>query len=144
VEVPPLHELRIAAGQSAVSPEVQLTTLLANKQLPGTAECAACGEPTEGLIIVAIECERAEEKSDRTERAGCFLLGLLLGWIVLYRPARDGRAFGRDVQFFVPVRYCDGCAARLTESGLRTALRRNPVCAGVLDKYPHARVTRHK
>ncbi len=140
VEVPPLHKLRTTAGQDALPAETTLEKLLATKQLPNTAECVICGEPTDGIVQVRVVCEHVEEQTNAVERNGCFILGLLLGWIV--RVPHESRIVGRDVRFRIPVRCCDLCLGRVTNDDLRTALRRNRVCAAVLDKYPHAHIKR--
>jgi hypothetical protein len=139
VEVPPLHELKLAAGQSAVSPELLLQSLLVNRELPDTDECGSCGKHTDGSLNAIIDCERAEVKVEERTPTGC--LPLPFGAIIYYRTTR-AQVRGRDVVFRVPVRCCPACARTLTGDGLRLLLRQNRVCAGVLDKYPHARVTR--
>jgi len=140
VEVPPLHQLRPTAGQDALPAETTLANMLANRQFPDTAECTVCGTATDGVVHVRIACEHAEEQTNRADRAGSFILWLVFDWIVKVR--RESRVVGRDVRFRVPVRCCGECAGRLTNADLRTAVRRNRVCASVLDKYPHAQVDR--
>lgn len=140
VDVPALHELRLAAGQPAASPELLLGALLADRALPDTDECQACGEPTDGSLVAVVDCERAEVKEAPRTPVGCLPIGI--GFLVFYRKAREDEVRGRDVVFSVPVRCCPACARALTGDGLRALLRKNRTCAGVLDKYPHARVGR--
>jgi hypothetical protein len=139
VDVPPLHALKLAAGQSAVSPELLLQSLLANHELPDTDKCGSCGKDTEGSLNAIIDCERAEVKVQERTPTGC--LPLPFGAIIYYRTTR-AQVRGRDVVFRVPVRCCPACARKLTGNELRAILRKHPTCAGVLDKYPHARVSR--
>lgn len=148
VEVPELHELRAAAGEEAVSPVVQLQTLLLAGQLPGTRSCARCGAETDGLVRVSIQCERAIVKSavGQHERlAGCLLFGLL-GYLfadLMFFRQRHVIEQGQDVEITAPVRVCQTCASELTTSEtIRQSLRKTPEYAALLDKYPNARITR--
>lgn len=144
VEVPPLHELCAAAGQTPLSADAQLPLMLLRGDLPGTDTCVCCGRTTTGLVVVDIVCERAEVKRvGRGGPIGCFILGLLLGWIVLIRESRDEKVVGRDVAYSVPLRVCEQCDDDLRSAGnLRGALRQTPIYAALLDKYPNARITR--
>ncbi len=134
VDVPPLHLLRAAAGQAALSPAFRLEALLFEGKLPGTRECAGCYRDTDGLIRVAVVCERgtsAPDGSSRDEAAkesfGC-LLGLFTSlpgpWSERrapeYQPSRNR---GQDVAFEVPLRVCEVCDHELTTpAALRAAL----------------------
>ena len=148
VEVPPLHRLRESVGQPSISPELQLQTLLVNGQLPDTDKCVVCGKVTDQTVISNMECERAEVKGNRADQVGGCLVNIFFRFIPGISPhvevGDDKRVVGRDVRFLIPIRCCGGCAAQLTESVLRTALRRQAVCATVLNKYPHSKVTRYK
>jgi hypothetical protein len=143
VEVPPLHQLRVSAGQTALSADMQLQAMLQRGELPGTDECVRCHRPTSGAVRVVIDCERAETKavySRQGQVTGC-LLGLLFGWIVIGRAEREDRVLGRDVVFTVPLRICESCEPEIRSAGaLRETLRRVPVYAALLDKYPSARI----
>lgn len=140
VEVPPLHQLRAAAGQQGGAPELALWGLLRTGALPATDECARCGEPTEGTVVAFVECERAEIKKAEKRPSGCLPIGI--GFLVFYAPVREPELQGRDVMFHIPVRACPACARELDRGELRTVLRKHPVCAALLTKYPHARVSR--
>jgi hypothetical protein len=144
VEVPPLHRLRTSAGQTALSADMQLRAMLQRGELPGTDECVRCHRPTGNAVRVVIECERAETKSvySREGQATGCLLGLLFGWIVIRSPDREDRVVGHDVVFAVPLRICEVCESEIRSAGaLRETLRRVPVYAALLDKYPDARIT---
>lgn len=140
VDVPALHDLRLSAGQPGVAAEFLLRALLADGSLPDTNECQSCGEPTKRTIFARVDCERAEERPAEERPVGCFPLGI--GMLVFYRTVREAEMRGRDVVFRIPVRCCSDCVEQLTNSDLRNILLRHHVCRGVLEKYPHARVTR--
>src|SRR5438128_2209704 len=81
-DVPPLHQLRTASGEAAVSPLVHLRTMLRNGQLPGTQECVGCQRQTNNAIRVEIECERVPVRErSHAEVVGC-LLAPCIGWFV--------------------------------------------------------------
>gem|GEM_PF-4755039 len=120
-----------------MSPDMLLQGMILQKQLPDTDECASCGVKTDGQVVAVVNCERAEEKTEKATPSGCLPIGL--GFIIFYHPARK-REQGRDVWFRVPVRCCPKCAQTLTTELLTAMLYRHPVCAGVLDKYPNAHV----
>jgi hypothetical protein len=59
VDIPPLHQLRILAGENVLSPVVKIRTLLLDNQLPGTQECVRCGNKTDNTVKVEIKFEWA-------------------------------------------------------------------------------------
>ena len=112
VDVPPLHQLRTAAGQVGVAPELLLTSLLLNKELPDTTDCVGCSRGTDGVVWADVVCERADETTDRTDRVGGCFANLLLAFVgvrILFSE-QASRSQGRDVSFRIPVRCCDACA----------------------------------
>ena len=143
VEVPPLHQLRASAGQAALSPVVEVRSLLLRGQLPATRDCACCHRETDGLLRVSVECERPIVKNSTSKAewlAGCLLFGWL-GALVMFR-SREPIVHGEEVVLTVPVRVCDACRDTLADPGiLRQALRQTPVYAALLDRYPNARIT---
>ncbi len=154
IEVPPLHQLRTAAGEEVLSPAVRIETLLLEGKLPGTRECVSCFRDTGGLVRIAVECERGTMKDDNSSRdgvaAGC-LFGLLVGGLPgLYGanrmmqggPGITTKQVGQDVEFTVPLPVCEVCQHELNDAALRVALRHIPEYAALLDQYPDARVTR--
>ncbi|MDB5313091.1 MAG: hypothetical protein JWO38_7293 [Gemmataceae bacterium] len=150
VEVPPLHQLRQAAGQEVLSPVIKLRALLLDRRLPGTRRCALCDCETDGLAQVTIQCEWAiitGGKVTKGEAATGCLLFFLGGWLasVIYlfaRSQREPKQHGDDVAITVPVRICEACRADLaTEAGLRQALRQTLEYAELLDQYPKAHIT---
>ena len=154
VEVPPLHQLRATAGQAGVSAEMQLYAMLHKGELPGTDECIRCHRTTGGVVRVVIECERAENKFTHIGEAQAIaqslldnLLKLVVGfsWTNPQPVEREDRVLGRHVVFTVPLRVCGVCDTEIRSAGaLRETLRRVPVYAALLDKYPWARITHYR
>jgi hypothetical protein len=147
VEVPPLHELRIAAGQDVLSPIVRLQAMLLEGQLPGTRDCASCHRETDQQVQIAVECERAIVKSSGPSRAdmigGCFLsipFGLFLHLMRRNAPAIQQ---GQDVILTLPLPLCDVCRPVVDNpTALRQALRQIPDYTLLLDRNPNALITR--
>lgn len=148
VEVPPLHQLRTAAGELGVSPVVQLQGMLIKNELPGTRMCACCGRETEHLVRVSVSCERIITKEQSTKGAallGCLAFGALAGIAasVLSRAGNPPVQHGTEVSFVLPVRVCEACDSTLTNSAsLREALSKTPAYAALLDRYPEALIHR--
>lgn len=151
VEVPPLHQLRTAAGEEVLSPAVRIQTLLLEKKLPGTRECAVCFRETDDLVHVSVECEvgRVVGRAPNQDSfaSGCLVVfGGLPGLLLAGRLRRDSgplRQVGQDVGFTVPLPACEVCQPNLDgPAALRVALRHVPEYAALLKQYPHARVTR--
>ncbi len=137
VEVPSLHELRLAAGEVAVSADVVIETLLREGRLPEERDCVGCDLPTEDVSYAHVECARAEVR-----KPGWTLnpLWLLVGYLVFKREG-EVQVRGRDVAYRLPVRVCEGCARGLNNSGIRRLLEQVPLYAQLLAKYPRARVS---
>ena len=148
VEVPPLHQLRAAAGQQVLSPAVRIEALLLEHKLPGTRVCVCCHKETDGLIRVRVQCQWAIVTKGGPSRAdmaaGCFLFG----WLAMFyiaRTAPPGKEHGQDVVFVLPLPVCQACGPQLDDpAALRQALVAIPEYADLLAEYPHARVTRAK
>jgi hypothetical protein len=139
IDVPPLHVLRKSAGELGASPDLLLQGLILKKQLPDSDQCASCGTRTDGEVVAVINCESAVEQEEKRTPVGCLPIGFFA--IVIYHTTQK-KVRGRDVWFRVPVRCCPACAGDVGDDRLRLLLRQNRVVAGVLDKYPHAHVTR--
>ena len=144
VEVPALHEMRIAAGQNVLSPILRLQSLLLEGKLPGTRRCGCCNQETEERVFVELDCDRATVKSGGPSRtdvaAGCLLsfgLGIILN---AFRRNAPPKEFGQDVRAIVPRPVCKSCRPALANSNtLRRSLRTIPEYASLLDQYPNAR-----
>jgi hypothetical protein len=147
VEVPPLHQLRAAAGQQVLSPVVRVQTLLLEGRLPGTRSCAVCHRDTSGLVHARVQCQWAVVSAGGPSRAevagGCLLsfgLGLFLHMLRRNAPSKE---HGQDVVVVVPLPVCETCRPGLDgPAALRQALHHVPEYAELLDQYPNARVTR--
>src|SRR5258708_7926688 len=62
--IPPLHVLRRQAGEAPTeTPELVIRVLLQSGTLPEGDECASCGSPTEGAVVVRADCERQESRA---------------------------------------------------------------------------------
>lgn len=147
VEVPPLHELRIAAGQDVLSPVIRVQSLLLRGELPGTRNCAVCHRETDGRREVSVECERAVVKAGGPSRAdvaaGCLLSFGLGALLQLMRRTAAAKELGSDVAVVVPLPVCDACLPVVDGPGrLRQALRQIPEYAALLDRYPDAVIVR--
>jgi hypothetical protein len=151
VDVPPLHQLRVAAGQFSASPELILESLLKNKELPDTNECAFCSCSTDGVVWAELVYAQPESKHDAEELGGWLVGGCLVA--VLFgvakffsrpEPQRDQRYVGYQVKYRIPVRCCEACALTLTEKKLHDAVWRQRVYVQVLVKYPQLLVWRAK
>jgi hypothetical protein len=151
VDVPALHQLRAAAGEAAVSPELMIESLLRDGNLPQEQTCISCARPTDGVRYAWVQCERAEaQKPGGWTLFGLFFLlrllpfGRLLGSLaVLHEAEGEGerRARGRDVGYRLPVRVCVACARGVDSDGMRKLLGCVPLYAQLLAKYPMAQVT---
>lgn len=147
VEVPPLHELRIGAGQDVLTPFIRLQAMQLEGKLPGTRDCALCHRGTDGVVHIAVECERAIVKSSGPTRAdmigGC-ILSLPFGlFLHLLRRNAPTIQHGQDQVLTLPVPVCDPCQMTLNNPAiLRQALRHIPDYSALLDHYPNARIAR--
>lgn len=138
VEVPSLVKLKASVGKAAVSADFELDQLVGTSALPMEETCGACGAATAGVRHVNVSCERSEERQSTTWAWSP--LALLAG-AVRFVGERTTRRLGRDVAYRLPVRVCDGCAARSwPRTEVRALLERTPLYARLFDKYPHAKV----
>lgn len=136
VDIPSLHKLRSAAGESSTSPELMIEYLLLENRLPDETECVCCGAPTSDAAKFDVVCERIEVTGGRWK---INVAALLVGWI--YASREPGVQHGRNIAFRLPLRICRGCGKGLGRAGLRDAVRRVPVYAQLLDKYPWAKLS---
>jgi hypothetical protein len=148
VEVPPLHELRIAAGEEVFSPAIRVQSLLLAGKLPGTRECVGCFRETNGLVRVSIECERGISLPEGASREPTPPQGCLLGLLAALIPGpaeKEGpltQHIGQDVAFIVPLPICESCRYELVDPrAVYVALRHIPEYAALLDAYPQFWVT---
>jgi hypothetical protein len=146
VDVPPLHVLRAAVGQSSISPIIQLQTLFMRGELPGTRNCACCHRMTDHLIRVSVVCERVIPQGPSVGTmlfSGClmFMTGIFIfSWLNSGAPTAH---HGSEVSFLLPVRVCEVCSRGVTTPPtIRAALVTTPVYAALLERYPSALLSR--
>ncbi|HEX4613978.1 MAG TPA: hypothetical protein VH092_37700 [Urbifossiella sp.] len=147
VEVPSLHQLRLSAGEEALTPVPRIRAMLASGLLPGTHGCAVCGREPAPNARVHIECERAHTGGGMSKGevlTGC-LLGMVFGWLIglvaLVGLRGQPRQYGADVSVAVPLPVCETCRPALSDAtALRRALRAVSHYADLLDRYPEARI----
>ncbi|MBY0456853.1 MAG: hypothetical protein K2V38_05915 [Gemmataceae bacterium] len=159
VDVPPLHQLRAVAGEDVLSPAVRVQTLLLQKRLPGTRECAVCFRETDELVRVDVVCERArptappqESQADRVG-SGCLFLfaffggsfpGVLAANRLMSEPNEraDPNQGGQDVAFILPLPVCEVCRPQVEDQrALPQAVGTIPEYAALLEQYPRAKLT---
>jgi hypothetical protein len=144
VEVPVLSELRAGAGQAVLSPDAEIPALMAAKALPEEEDCCLCGCRTPDTLMLLATCEMPEAPSavGQIAKSGCLLAPVLGFWGILIAAVRlqqisKAEATGRQVQLRFPLRMCQACAAEVSSwDVVRRAMRRTPVYARLLDKYP--------
>ncbi|WP_439624199.1 hypothetical protein [Gemmata sp.] len=148
VEVPPLHKLRKADGEASVPILVQVRTQLVAGQLPGTRDCACCGQPNSGMMRVAVACEHEAGSTDRSgvEKLGCLLLPFFFGWLlalIALLGMKRVRKQALDVAVVLPLPVCEACQPKLhTPDAIRQALSAIPMYESLLRHYPQAQVSR--
>lgn len=146
--VPKLSELRLAAGQSRhpTSAVERVRGMLNRGELPGDHRCPACGNHTDEVVTVGIQCERASSTDFQDQG---MLAVAIFGWIGALASAlrpqhRMGEIHGHEVRVEVPLRCCSECRPSLTWRIGRRALRRYlcrvPAYREVLGEYPHAAI----
>ena len=147
VEVPPLHQLRNAAGQQVLAPILRIKALLLEHRLPGTRACVFCNRDTESLIRVQIVCERPVQDAGGVTQGdvvvgGCLSVGLGV-LLHFFRGTALPKERGQDVEATVPLPVCVECLAYLGHRATsREALSHIPEYAALLEQYPEARITR--
>lgn len=147
VEVPSLHQLRLSAGEEALTPVLRIRAMLAAGLLPGKTACVVCGAAQARSERVHVECERVRVVDGPSKGeivTGCIgfvFFGWLLALAAVGSLQKHRREYGDDVSVQVPLPVCDGCRGSLgTATGLRAAVRAQPDYADLLDRYPNARV----
>jgi len=145
--VPSLSQLKMAAGEEVLSPEVRLEQMLRLGLLPQQTRCVVCRTETTGITHFWAICERAFVQ----QGPGRGPLGLIAGWLVFgwlslipwfYHP-RDERVVGNDIRLRLPLRVCPGCVPTLGDPGrLEDAVHAVPQYADLLEKYPGAQFAR--
>lgn len=144
IRVPSLGELRARAGVARVSPDLEIAQLIRAGLLPEHDGCSACGDKSVETISCWIVCERMQVEDPSAMSWWTVLLLALfipLGRIFLVWRPRETRAYGRDVEFFLPLPVCSRCRPMLSSpEAVKAVLRLTPVYARLLDKYPEAEI----
>jgi hypothetical protein len=142
LEIPTLAQLKASVGQSSVSADLELERLTATGALPLESNCAVCDRETTDKVAFSVVCERPEDKS-----GGSFWYQVFFIWFspllyMMHMATRPAEVRGRNVVFRLPVRVCVACRPSVnSRPAIRDALRRTPVYARLLDKYPDAKIS---
>ncbi len=148
VEVPSLTALKASVGGEGLAPEMEIEGLLLARKLPLEPDCALCHRLTEDKFHCQVRCEAPTLKPPMSFWQYALALAFIpfVGVKALLTAAllRDtGVLTGRDVSFRLPVRICGACMAELESWEVVTnAIRRTPVYARLLDKYPNSRLAK--
>jgi hypothetical protein len=143
ITVGSLSQLKMAAGEVVLTPDVRIAQMLQLGLLPQEDRCLICRKPTSDKAYFWATCERAFVKQDPSHKWWVLLLAwLVLGWLfvllLLFR-ARDDQVHGSDVQFRLPLRVCRECSRELDDSQtFHDAVYATPIYAELLEKYPDA------
>jgi hypothetical protein len=143
VSVGSLSQLKLAAGEVVLSPDVRIEQMLQLGMLPQEDRCLICRKATLNKAHFWATCERAFVKKDASQKWWIILLAwLFLGWffvILLFLRARDDQVHGTDVQFRLPLRVCPECSRELDNPQIfHDAVFATPIYAELLEKYPDA------
>jgi hypothetical protein len=136
VEVPPLSALRAQAGESVVALELLLEAMLHDGELPEENACLRCSAATQAVALVRVDCEKAEIRRGDWNFDPSLLL---FGWLRWTR-SPEVTVIGRDLSYRLPLRLCPACSARIRRWALKKCLRRVPIYARLLEKYPRAKI----
>jgi hypothetical protein len=151
VEVPPLSELRQAAGKRSFESGIidTIRRMISEGNLPSTRECALTGCLTDDIAVVRVQCERVWKRGPK--KSGWFFLlfalflpffwiSALVSWALLDEKRED---LGRDTVVDVPLRVCRDQQHRLRcmrQGRIRRLLRADAIYANLLREYPRATV----
>ncbi len=140
VEVPPLRELRISAGQApSPSPELSIPAMLQSGTIPGGPDCACCGGGSAQIIELSADCERLERAGTgwMNHFANLLVFGWLGGLARIYADDDAGPVHGRNVHLTLMLRMCTECCGKSSNRSLREVVLRIPEYAPLIDKYPN-------
>lgn len=142
VPIPSLSALKARAGESAMSAEVQIESLLQRGMLPSETKCLSCGVTTDEVCHCWTTCERAKvDQPSGWELTPLVWVSMLFGFITLRKVNRE-RVEGRDLRFRLPLRVCANCRAELKDPRrLKETLLEVPLYGRLLDKYPDTDVS---
>jgi hypothetical protein len=134
--------MKARAGESAMSAEMQIESLLERGKLPSETKCLSCGVPTNEICHCWTTCERAKvDQPSGWELTPWVWVTISFGFITLRRINRE-RIEGRDLRIRLPLRVCANCRAELKDRRrLKETLLEVPLYARLLDKYPGTNVS---
>ena len=143
VEIPTLRELKQSVGESSTVVELEIEYKLNQKLLPESSICEICQIPTEESATAIVVCESITQKSE--SKLSSLATFLLFRWVgLILKPDFAGgreRDVGRHVQFPLPIRICSACRDQ-NRGKAKTILKNIPLYARLLQKYPHAEVSK--
>ncbi|MFY7951642.1 MAG: hypothetical protein ACOVT5_03960 [Armatimonadaceae bacterium] len=143
VEVPSLSQLKAARGETVLSPELEISTLLSVNGLPLEPDCALCGCRTQDSLMVQVICESPNQQESFSPDISLISLFLSpITGIVVLPGADQSSGGGETVQVQLPIRMCQSCASDVESwDEIREAMRRTPVYRRLLRKYPESRLS---
>jgi hypothetical protein len=144
VAIPRFRELQALAGAGPqLAPDFVIEQLLLAGKLPDQDCCLFCGTPTNEVVHVVVECERAQV--GQTGRSLLWYVGvyLLFPLAAILTRAAEGPSQsterGRDKIYSLPLRLCLECRENMTASRTtRDILHLVPIYHRLLLKYPKA------
>jgi hypothetical protein len=142
VQVPKLRELRERSGGTFLgpSPEFILEQRLLHRDLEPT-RCLNCGGSEYDKYRCTVTCVTARVRDRGDVSWSFFILGILLGLIVLFRH-RDEREYGRDIILPLPVGLCSNCRGKVVgRDDIKELLCQVRDYKNLLEKYPEAHLS---
>ena len=150
IEVPPLSDLRSAAGESAIPLNTieEIRVLVRRGELPNGSICPYSDRPANATLVLLVKCEQMWVRGGDRWRTGSIVAAVLFcGWIgallALFSPVRR-EELGRDTVVEVPVRISSDLADEMLrirqQKKLKSILRKTPIYAKLLEEFPRASV----
>jgi hypothetical protein len=127
---------------------MEIQALLLTGRLPLETDCAICHQGTTDCFYCQVRCEAPTAGKPaltwwQAVIAIFFLhpLNLIIAAVTMKRDYSE--PVGRDVSFRLPVWMCKSCMSELESwDVVKASLRRTPVYARLLDKYPGSRLAK--
>jgi hypothetical protein len=145
VHIPEWTELRIRAGLPPynISPELLIENMLVKGELPFDDRCIRCEEVTDHIVQVLTACERVWVKDTGGGTWASIFAMMFLGiWGVLIAQRGEGKAYGKDKVYSLPLRICPTCRQTLrTPHDIKLCMSAVPTYHLLLDKFPDAEVS---
>jgi hypothetical protein len=145
VTVPGLNELlaRAELPPHRLSPELMIEHMIATGALPDGDCCVECGRDTPEHVVIIAECERVWVRGGEAPLLVQVLWNLFLSPLGIFAwQGERYEAHGNDTILPLPLRICGNCCTHLrSDEALRRYLRKTPVYADLLDKFPKAKLS---